>query len=514
MPKKSKVAEERIPKDSSADLASDALGAIERRRWELLGLVAFIMVALAGGMALLTAESSPFQVGSVLPMYVIRVLFIGFACIVGLYLFDKETRLRNLTRMLVEQRMQAASLSNRLKDLSILSEVGRVMNEVLQLEELLRIILRSALDILEADRGAILLVDEDGNNLVVEASDNKEAVGMKLAFGQGIAGRVAQHRTPVVVDSPPSPSLYQGILGIEQETHSGVWVPLESEGQLFGVLMVAESKKGRTFGDVDLHALTLFAGHAAVAIRNGLAYERERDNAQKLTETDRLRSEFMAMIAHDLKNPLSAMIGCAETVRKRHDALTDRQRDDALSVIGREGGRLLRMIDEVLSASRMESGGFKIKPQVVDLAEVALSAISTFRGAGVSNPISLDSPRSVQLLGDATSLEQILNNLLENAVKYSPPDGAIDVRIKDQEDMVVLEVQDNGRGIPAEDLPSIFERYRQLESPFRRAGGVGLGLYIVKNLVEAHDGRISVDSEEGRGSKFSVSLPKRKEEDG
>lgn len=497
------------------EFKTPTLEAIERRRWQLWMLAAFVMVALAGGMVLLSVRGATVVlITRFIPMRVVRVLFIGLTAMVTLYLFDRESRLRKLTRRLVDERVLTAALSNRLKEVSVLSEAGHAVSRVLDLDETCRMILRSAIDLLDAEEGSVMLVDAEDERLIVAAarSANERVHDAVVKIGEGVAGWVANRREPVIVDGTPPPGMFDGFEEKDRPITSAVSVPLLFGDELQGVLNISDISGVRKFSEYDLRALQLFAEHAAIAIGNARAYEQERAAVERLEEVDRMKTEFIATISHELRTPLTSIIGASKTLRLRRMDLTDEQKTDFLQVIERQGERLLRLIEEVLSASRIETGGATLRREPVELVAIAREVVQAEESAGVKNPIILEAPERVDAYGDSTAIEQILTNLIDNAAKYSEPGRPIMLRVADRPTGVVMQVRDEGRGIPAGALPTIFDRFRQVDqSSTRRTGGVGLGLYIVKNLVSGMGATITVESEEGRGSTFTVKLPKRRE---
>lgn len=192
--------------------------------------------------------------------------------------------------------------------------------------------------------------------------------------------------------------------------------------------------------------------------------------------------------------------------------MNDTQRTEFLEMIEKQGERLLRMVEEILSASRIESGAPPQRREPIDLTEMSREIIKEFQTAGAGNVFVLNADGGITAFGDPMAMEQVITNLVENAVKYSPKGSTITIDINEGPGAVELKVKDQGRGISDEDLPTIFERFRQLDqSATRRTGGVGLGLYLVKRLVEAQYGSISVISKQGEGSTFILRFPKRRE---
>lgn len=494
---------------------SPTLDQIERRRWQLWIIAAFLMVSLSAGTVLLSTDSSSFSLLTrYVPLYVVRVLLIGFTALIALYLVDRESRLRKLTHRLIDERVLSAALSNRLKEVLVLSEAGQAMNRLLDLDETLRIILDSALELLEAEEGSVMLVELSGDKLVVSASrtSSQQVRDAVIKLGQGVAGWVAEHREPILISGEPPEGLFEDFEEKDRPIASALSVPLLSGTELQGVLNVNDMSGKRAFSEYDLRALQLFAEHAADSIRNARVYDKERSAVARLEEVDKMKTEFVATITHELRTPLTSILGAAKTMRTRGDDLEEIQRLELLEVIDRQGERLLKLIEDVLSASRIETTGVaRLRRRRLELVSLTQAVIKGERSAGVSSPIHLDAPPTVEVFGDPMAIEQILTNLIDNADKYSPPGETITVRLGDLAAEVLIEVEDHGIGIPAELLPSIFDRFRQVDqSTTRRIGGVGLGLYIVNNLVGGMGGDVSVKSEEGLGSTFAVRLPKRR----
>ena len=234
----------------------------------------------------------------------------------------------------------------------------------------------------------------------------------------------------------------------------------------------------------------------------------ERDGRiAHLEELDRQKNDFVATVSHELRTPVTAMIGAAKTLLRGGDRMSSAERESFLVMIERQGERLLRLTRGVLAGAQLESG--VAARERVDVAALARDAAAELlEGRGNSHEVEVTAePDEVAAWGDPTALRQIVTNLVENALKYSPEGSKVRVGVFDLRSETLLEVSDDGPGIDAASLGTIFERFTQMESS--RGGGFGLGLYIVKNLVEQHRGTIEVTSEPGAGTTFRVRLPKR-----
>jgi signal transduction histidine kinase len=225
----------------------------------------------------------------------------------------------------------------------------------------------------------------------------------------------------------------------------------------------------------------------------------------------RARDDLLAVAAHELKTPLTTVIGYTQTLQLRaaREGHCTRRDQDTLRVIAAQARRLQTLIDSVLDLARLHNGQMQIAKQVFDLAALARQAVANARLTAARHLVEfrdLDAP--VVIVGDSVRLEQVLQNLLDNAVKYSPADGVITVCVEQQNAKAVLTVSDQGIGIPEAARAQLFERFfRASNLDRRRVQGTGIGLSIVSQIVALHGGVVEVDSAEGYGSTFTVRLP-------
>jgi two-component system phosphate regulon sensor histidine kinase PhoR len=231
----------------------------------------------------------------------------------------------------------------------------------------------------------------------------------------------------------------------------------------------------------------------------------------ELRQTERLRRELTANVSHELRTPLTSIKGFAETL------LDGAMQDDVtcrrfLAIIDGETDRLVKLVDDLLDLSLLESKRLTLELKPVDVSVLVAHTVDKLRPLAQTQRLTLhqSAPPGIVVSADADRLEQVLTNLVDNALKYTPEGGRVDVQVAAANGEIEVLVNDSGRGIGPEDLPHVFERfYRADRSRTRGSGGTGLGLAIAKHIVEAHGGRISVSSQPNAGTTFKVTLPRR-----
>ncbi len=237
--------------------------------------------------------------------------------------------------------------------------------------------------------------------------------------------------------------------------------------------------------------------------------KKERAVSQRLTELDRLRNDFVAMVVHDLRNPLAAIRGLTKTLQRRWEQLSEEDRTSLLESMSSSASNLTELMDEVFLVARIESGEFSYDIRPFDLAELVKQAVEEQKGAHEAVPFVTDVPAPLPTaLGDEKRQRQILHNLLSNAVKFSSPGSPVEVTIEIGEGELRLSVADHGPGIPPEAHDKLFKKFSRLEQPpGKQVHGTGLGLFICKQMIEAQGGQIEVDSSPGRGARFTYTVP-------
>jgi signal transduction histidine kinase len=286
--------------------------------------------------------------------------------------------------------------------------------------------------------------------------------------------------------------------------HSALIVPLSAGGRTVGAITFVGASPDRAISADDATILTEVARRASLAIDNALLY---RD----LEVANRAKDEFLALLSHELRTPLNAIMGWSHMLQQ---GLPAEMQPHALEVIGRNAQSQKQLVEDLLDVARIASGRLDLQRSSVDVCDVARTAVESALPAAQAKGLTLVLQTAFETLtvdGDPVRLQQVAANLLGNAIKFTEAGGRITVEVRKTPDGAVLCVSDTGAGIPREFLPHAFERFRQAEGSLsRNYSGLGLGLWIVKQIVEGHGGRVHVDSDgPGRGARVEVLLPSR-----
>jgi two-component system CheB/CheR fusion protein len=383
----------------------------------------------------------------------------------------------------------------------------------LPFDELLSEVLERVRETLDGDTAVILLrklPDEEGEDdeiLRARAAigiDRDTRDGIRVPIGRGFAGCVAVEKVPIVLDDIDYTEVVSPYLR-EKGIRSIVGVPLLTDRGALGVLHVG-SVQPRKFGPKDAELLSVAAERIVHAVEVAARRESEHHARAVAEEANRAKDEFLALLSHELRNPLSAVRNAVTAAR-----LDPANRERALEIASRQSEHLARLVDDLLDVARITQGKIRLRRDRVALCEAVHRAVENARPfvEGRGHTLTVSSPDDPVVQADPARLEQIVGNLLTNAAKYTNAAGRIEVVCEQQGADAVVRVRDNGIGIAAEMLPRLFDLFAQEEASLDRTqGGLGIGLTVVRRLVELHGGRIEARSEGlGRGAEFIVRLP-------
>jgi len=356
---------------------------------------------------------------------------------------------------------------------------------------------RVTLVLVENGRAEVMAVAGRGTDRVFPPGSARPVEGSVLE--DVLEGRLVYREA---MDPPVYPEEAELLsLGLQ----SRVLAPLQVGPRAIGMLGLVRAEP-YAFAPAELELVSLLGRLVATAVQNIRAYEAERSTANELRRLSGLRADFVSLVSHELRSPMAAVIGAARTLQGRWRELTPEQRESFLALIGDETSRLARLIDDVLDTSRIEAGTFSFTFSDVDLGELLRDVAASAELAQDEVQLTTEVGALLRVRGDRERLRQVIQNLVDNAVKYSSAGGRVHISARTNEAHVLIDVVDEGPGIAPEDRDLIFEKFGRSSGGTTKPGS-GLGLFIARSIAEAHGGTLGVQSVLQRGSVFRLELP-------
>jgi signal transduction histidine kinase len=332
-----------------------------------------------------------------------------------------------------------------------------------------------------------------------------------LKMGEGIAGSALQFNRPYWTSDVKSDSNFVPGPG---KIRSLLCIPMRSSnGQPLGVINALTQERTRNFSKSDVDFLSLFARQAALAIENALLHEEGLRKISHLQELDRMKSEFLSSVSHELRGPLTAIEGFAEVLAARINGPLSAKQAELLEQISQAARAQMRMVEDLLDLSSIERGAWSIRKAPCSLSRILTEEFEKARlfaeGQGVQITLELPREEMPPVEADMERIRQVVWNLLHNAIKYTHSGDRINLILGKEKDGVRVGVFDTGAGIPQDSLEKVFQKFHQAHGEMsQRVGGLGLGLALARQIVEAHGGRIHAQSQGlGHGSLFTFTLP-------
>ena len=425
-------------------------------------------------------------------------------------------------RLLTELQARTDDLTRSVRELQVLGEVGQALSSTLDIETVLSTIASRASQLARTDSCTVYEWDERTETLVLRVTHNLDdevvAVARRspIRRGEGVGGRMAITLEPIQIPDIAAEGAYAGPLRdvlLQTGTRGLLGVPLLREGRLIGGLTVTRKTPGEFPAEV-VDLLKTFASQSALAIQNARLFQEIEDKGRQLEQADRHKSEFLANMSHELRTPLNAIIGYSEMLQEDAADLGAEQFTDDLKKINAAGKHLLELINAVLDLSKIEAGKMELYLESFDVPSLVhdIAAVIQPLAAKNSNRLDVQCPDTVGTMrADLTKVRQALFNLLSNACKFTDQ-GMITLAVAreatDGRETMVFHVTDTGIGMTSEQLAKLFEAFSQADAATtRRYGGTGLGLALSRRLCRMMGGDVTVESESGRGSTFTVRLP-------
>ena len=389
-------------------------------------------------------------------------------------------------------------------------EISRILNSTTNLDDLLTYIIREAADLTGAEAASILLLDPRTRQLYFKAASNEILLPMvetPVPLDSSIAGAILRANKPMIIeDVSRDPRWNRDIdRAIQFHTRSILGVPMRNVDRHCVGVLEAINKLGGSFSQEDVETLAILADLAGVAVEKArLIQELQRANAE-LNELDQLKTNFIAVASHELRTPLSIILGYISFLREEADSKMAQQLDHVLQA----AVHLRSLIQDMLNLRYVDAGDTSLKRTSVDFVELVhnLALDRDETAAAKQQHITVSLPgAALPVLVDPSMIEVTLTNLLNNAVKFTPQAGQINIVVERRGDELWFSISDDGIGVPEDKLEWIFRRFYQVESPLRRHHeGMGLGLAIARELIELHQGRIWAENRP-KGTRFTIAL--------
>jgi signal transduction histidine kinase len=394
--------------------------------------------------------------------------------------------------------MPSSNSEARLESYQRLLSLSQVLTSTLDLLELLDLIVNAARDLTRTEATSILLLDAKTGDLYFEAVTGSKSDEIKRVIvpPNSLAGWVVREgRVEIINDVSKDDRFYaQSDVRTGFQTRALIGVPLKVKERVIGVLEAINPADGRSFTDEDVELLTTLSAQAAIAIENARLFH---------------QSDLVAEMVHELRTPLTSIVAYSELLLRQE--VPPEMAREFVETIFQEAQHLADMTNAFLELSRLQSGRTRFQMAPFVIIELVDDVINLLRPQAEERGLTLHvlaPDRPLRVIGDRERIRQVLVNLASNAIKYNKPDGEVWLELEPLPDaaLVRVTVRDTGRGIPEKDLPHIFEKFYRVADNEGYAQGTGLGLNIVKQLVEAHGSQMLINSQVGVGTTFSFTL--------
>ncbi|PYK49848.1 MAG: hypothetical protein DME20_05765 [Verrucomicrobia bacterium] len=418
-------------------------------------------------------------------------------------------------RLLQELQQRTRELQLSLEEVAALSEVSRAVSASLNLHEVLNAVAGHAVNLSKSDGCGIFEFNETRRVLDVVASNNLSNEFLSavrstiIDLGTTTIGQAAESGQPLQVSDVAEAYNHPfREFALKEGFRSVLTVPMRGDGVTRGIVLLRRSPG--QFDERVTNLLTALASQSKVAIENARLFSEIEDKGRQIEAANRHKSEFLANMSHELRTPLNAIIGFSEVLLDPSLKVTEEEQSQFLTDVLSSGRHLLGLINEILDLAKIEAGKMELQIEPALLSDIFDSVQNTMRSLAAKKSIdlrveSVTVPEPFPM--DGARVKQVLLNLVGNAVKFTPEGGRVWVRADSKDGAVCVEVGDTGPGIPAEDQERIFLEFQQAGTDAGKPQGTGLGLALAKKFVEMHGGKIWLESELGKGSRFFFRLP-------
>jgi signal transduction histidine kinase len=487
---------------------------VDRWGWWLWSVTFLVIVALTIAVQLLEGRI-PLPEGEITGA-TLAALVGAFCLLIGF----KQFQLNRLRGEIGREQAELEDMGTRLSEISEMFRVSTSLNLQLPLDVILEIIVRRVVSTLAAQQASVMVYDAETGMLETRASYGLESEFARHArrkIGEGIAGWVAEHKQAVLLGPDDSGPLGQHYKSNRNIT-SALSLPIRVADRLVGVLNVNRINHPEPFREHHRDMLRMFAEHVGSVVERAEVVERlshrtrvlEASNLQ-LSELNHFKDVFLSTASHELRTPLTSVIGYAEVLEENEGKLSPIQRREFLRRMSNEAGTLLGLIDDILDLTRLETGKLVLSRGRHPLNDLVRAATETVGPMAEKQNVGIEARLDPQVGGlsvDEVKMRQVVVNLLSNAIKFSPRGSTIGIVTKPVEGGVAVEVRDHGPGVSPEDRSTIFELFGQgAQKGGQQRSGLGIGLHLVRRIVELHGGKVGLEVPGDGGSLFWFRLP-------
>lgn len=436
---------------------------------------------------------------------------------------DLSASMANLAAQAIENARLVGDLRKRTDEMRRVYEIQRRITQSISLEETLESIVSSAPYILNLPYSMIFLIDPNYQEITsIKATEElmKKHGKIKFKMGDLIASKIAiRDRKPVVIEDTLNFKDIARPIVLMLNMRTCIVLPLIARGRVLGVMWLFGTEAPVQYSGEDVRRAVALSDQAAIAIDNARLFKdlaeanrQLEDSYEKLKDLDNVKMEFFTLISHELRTPLTTIKGFTELLHDEVLGELNEQQRDKLDRINASVDKLTDIVSKLSDISSIESRRFPINRIPVSINELINEVVRsiTFLAESKNIQIKADVPMNIPIIRvDRHKIEQVILNIINNAIKYTPPGGNIYINVRDREEDVLVSIRDTGIGIPRKDLEKIFTGFYHAEYKLSyEYKGTGLGLAISKGIIESHGGQIWVESEVGKGSTFYFTLPK------
>jgi signal transduction histidine kinase len=436
---------------------------------------------------------------------------VGFELLVALLVGWLVSSLAEERTTAVRRAAEAESLRDELGRradlLDAANRCARALGSSLDLDEAFSAFIRELRGLVPFERMAIVLAEEGTSRVIATAGAGAGEVqppGSLSPLEHNLLADLVTHGQTMYRHDMSQRKYAEEEWLTSLGIYSRVAAPLFVGARTIGMISVGR-RQPNAFSDHEVELMSLLGRLAASAVQNIRAYEGERRTVEELRRLSALRADFVSLVSHEMRSPMAAVIGAARTLQERWRELSPAQRAAFLALIADETSRLASLIGDVLDTSRIDAGSFSYRFADIDLAVLIHESVSVAALAQDEVRVQADCAPLPPVRADPERLRQVLGNLIDNAVKYSPAGRLVEVRASQRNGSVIVSVQDQGPGIAAADQRLIFEKFGRIAGGSKP--GTGLGLYIARSIAESHGGTLDVASSPGHGATFTLRLP-------